>query len=145
MSEYPLQQVPNTSHLSREDMQGWVILDEHLIRIEWKLKKPSESVSSTKNCASEFLQKQRSWKGRLKLSSGKFDLLVVSRLMIGLNNLVAIKFIRSLATKWFTIHITVHFPALDRRAHIYIGPDYEKDYENKKIWRRQGKPAVVLC
>jgi hypothetical protein len=38
MSEYPLQQVPNTSHLSREDMQGWVILDEHLIRIEWKLK-----------------------------------------------------------------------------------------------------------
>ena len=42
-------------------------------------------------------------------------------------------------------HITVNFPALDRRAHIYLGPENEKDHKKMKIWRRQGKPAVVLC
>jgi hypothetical protein len=50
-------------------------------------------------------------------------------------------------------HITVRFIGEDftRRAHIYVGPwnTFEKesimDVSKLRIWRRQDKPAVVLC
>jgi len=49
-------------------------------------------------------------------------------------------------------HITVRFGEdFTRRAHIYVGPwdTFEKemimDVSKLRIWRRQDKPAVVLC
>lgn len=50
-------------------------------------------------------------------------------------------------------HVTVRFIGEDftRRAHIYVGPwdNFEKDMimevSKLRIWRRQDKPAVVLC
>jgi hypothetical protein len=50
-------------------------------------------------------------------------------------------------------HITVRLFGEDftKRAHIYVGPwdTFEKemimDVSKLRIWRRQDKPAVVLC
>jgi len=50
---------------------------------------------------------------------------------------------------YYDEHITVQFPELGglfgRRAHVYVGPRREGDIEKMKIWRRDGKPAIVLC
>lgn len=54
----------------------------------------------------------------------------------------------------YDLHLSVHFDAeLDRRAHVYIGRpiagkklDYTREEIMKMgIWRREGKPAIVLC
>jgi hypothetical protein len=38
MSEHPLNQVFTTPHLPKGEAKGWVTLNDHLIKMEWKLK-----------------------------------------------------------------------------------------------------------
>jgi hypothetical protein len=40
MLEYPLHQVSTAPCLPREDQEGWVTLDDHLIKVEWIVKEP---------------------------------------------------------------------------------------------------------
>jgi hypothetical protein len=40
MLEYPIDQVATTPYLPREEQEGWVTLDDHLIRVEWIVKEP---------------------------------------------------------------------------------------------------------
>ncbi|CZR57708.1 uncharacterized protein PAC_07597 [Phialocephala subalpina] len=46
-------------------------------------------------------------------------------------------------------HVTIWFPNLGTRgrtAHVYVGPNYlGMEWKELRIWRREGKPAVVLC
>ena len=38
MSEHPLNQVFTTPHLPKDEAKGWVILNDHLIKMEWNLR-----------------------------------------------------------------------------------------------------------
>lgn len=52
----------------------------------------------------------------------------------------------------YELHLSVWFPGMKRHAHVYLGPlsEWGKHYtrveiSKMKIWRKEGKPAVVLC
>ncbi len=52
----------------------------------------------------------------------------------------------------YDLHLSVWFPGMDRKAHVYLGPlsEWRKKYtrieiSKMKIWRKEGKPTIVLC
>ncbi|KUJ14953.1 uncharacterized protein LY89DRAFT_126000 [Mollisia scopiformis] len=42
-------------------------------------------------------------------------------------------------------HILVWFPKMKREAHVYVGPTEVVKIEELRVWRREGRVAVVLC
>jgi len=47
-SEHPLHEVAATPYLARKDVAGWVTFDDHVIRIEWKLKQKAHVTAKYK-------------------------------------------------------------------------------------------------
>ena len=69
-SEHPLQEVARTPYLSKEDLEGRVTFDEHIIKIEWKLKQVAHVSSKYKALCERVSAEAALMKGQTEVIIG---------------------------------------------------------------------------
>ncbi|KAF8855452.1 hypothetical protein BDZ45DRAFT_746486 [Acephala macrosclerotiorum] len=130
--QHARQEVSTTTSLNVGDAEGWVTLEEHLIFIGWSKYQPIPVAKEYKKNIERLVAEAALLKGQthVEIRGGihkqSSEGTRIRPEIVGYDR-----------------HLTVFFPKLSRRAHVYIGPpDEPKDYKKLRIWRREGKPAV---
>lgn len=143
-------------NLAYPDMKGWVKVNDHLILLEWDPQyhplfpmSSSDKAFCERISAEEAIMKGETevlirWapKGILSRWDQESNLMFWNR---GVHRRSREGRRRKQQQVWYDPHISVKFVTLDRYAYIYVGPGEAENVQEMRIWRREGKPAVVLC
>ncbi|KAF8855449.1 hypothetical protein BDZ45DRAFT_692609 [Acephala macrosclerotiorum] len=125
--------VHQSPFLRPEELKGLVIFDGCVTAIEWGVF--SSSLSN------------REYKAAIERIAAEAALRMAQREVRICGQLRKASF-EGKKVVFYERHITVWFPNIEggRKAHVYVGPsDLGMAWGELRIWRRERKPAVVLC